>query len=97
MARRINILKAPFDYHWPGRQAVTHFSATGKFLVKDEVAEFAIAKGYAIPDEPAKPATTRRRAPAKTANTRRTKGVAAADLPDAGRTAHGRAVDHDAG
>lgn len=48
MARWIHIAK-PFNFHWPNRQAVTHFSADhlGDKFVKDEVADFAIAKGYA--------------------------------------------------
>lgn len=48
MPRWINIIGAPFDYEWPGRSAVTHFSANGDFMVKDEVADFAVKRGYAL-------------------------------------------------
>lgn len=46
MARWITVRK-PFDYAWPGRQAVTHFADPGELMVKDEVADFAIDRGYA--------------------------------------------------
>jgi hypothetical protein len=47
MPRWITITKAPFDYRWPTVTAMTHFSMNGEFFVKDEVADFAISKGYA--------------------------------------------------
>ena len=40
-------IRTPFNYAWPGRQAVTHYAVPGEFMVKDEVADFAVAKGYA--------------------------------------------------
>lgn len=64
MAKRVNMLKAPFNYHWPKVQAVTCVRETGPVLLKDEVADAAIAQGYAVPFEPAqraKKATTRRK------------------------------------
>lgn len=37
-----------FDYRWPGRSAITHYRAdAGEQLVKGEVADYAVAKGYA--------------------------------------------------
>lgn len=52
MPRWITITQE-FNYRWPGVQAVTHFRATPAHpipreeLVKDDVADFAIAKGFA--------------------------------------------------
>jgi len=40
VARWITIIKAPFDYRWPDRSAITAFSATGEHMVKDEIADF---------------------------------------------------------
>lgn len=39
----------PFDYAWPGRSAITAFREAdlGEHMVKDELADFAVAKGYA--------------------------------------------------
>lgn len=47
MPRWITVTKAPFDYRWPDRSAITAFTANGEFLVKDEVADFAVKRGYA--------------------------------------------------
>lgn len=47
MARWINVTKAPFDYRWPDRSAITAFKENGDHFVKDEVADFAVANGYA--------------------------------------------------
>jgi hypothetical protein len=71
MARRVQMIKVPFDYHW-SRMAVTSVTELGPQLLKDEVAEEALVKGYAIelPDKTPPPKrSTRRRAPAS--NTRR--------------------------
>lgn len=48
MARKINVTK-PFEFRWPGAVAFTVFSTKdlGEHTVKDELAEFAIAKGFA--------------------------------------------------
>jgi hypothetical protein len=44
--RRITITKAPFDFEH-SRTSVTHYSATGEFLVPARVADFAVARGFA--------------------------------------------------
>jgi hypothetical protein len=46
MPRWITV-RTPFNYHGPDRSAVTHFKDPGDQFVKDEVADFAVAKGYA--------------------------------------------------
>jgi hypothetical protein len=46
MARWITV-HAAFDYPWPGRSAITAFSDPGEYMVKDEVADFAVAGGHA--------------------------------------------------
>jgi len=45
-ARWITI-RQPFDYRWPGRSAITAYSRPGEFLVKGEVADFAVSRGFA--------------------------------------------------
>lgn len=75
MARRVQLLKAPYNHHWKHASAVTCWRETGVYLVKDEVADEMIAKGYAIPIEPEpsrnapaqKPKVTRRRTSRKKA------------------------------
>lgn len=47
--RRITLIKVPYNYEWPGRRAVSCYRQTGEFLVKAEVADDAIGKGYALP------------------------------------------------
>lgn len=99
MAKRVNVLKT-FDYQWPNAQAVTHVSATGVMALKDDLADWAISKGYAVEIEEPKRTTPptrnaiRRRGQAS--NARGTAGVDPADFPDARRAAHGRAMDPDA-
>lgn len=61
MAKRINILKAPFNYYWPKVSAVTCISELGAHLVKDEIADAAIKAGYAELIEDKKTATRRPR------------------------------------
>lgn len=68
MARRVQLLKAPYDHYWKQSSAMTVWREPGVYLVKDEVAEAMIAKGYAIEiTEPSrnaptqKPKVTRRR------------------------------------
>lgn len=48
MARWITVTRA-FDYPWPGRNALTAFGEAdvGEHFVKDELADYAIAKGHA--------------------------------------------------
>jgi len=105
MAKRINILKAPYNYYWPKVSAVTCIRETGPALVKDEVAADAIARGYAEPFEPAapvrKPATRRRKAVSKApdepaTDTRHADRMDRADMAAADR-AGGVAPDDDAG
>lgn len=50
--RWITIINAPFDYFWPDRSAVTAYRANGEFLVKAEVADYAVSHGYAIDGKP---------------------------------------------
>jgi hypothetical protein len=99
-SKRINVLKT-FNFEWPDRSAVTHVSATGPILVKEEIADYAIAKGLATPiGEPksgTRPRRTATRGRAKTTHTRGTAGVDPADLPRPGGSAHGRSVGPDAG
>lgn len=49
MARWIHVHEqaVPFDYPWPGVTARTAFTAAGDHFVKDEIADFAVRKGYA--------------------------------------------------
>lgn len=105
MARWINILK-PFNYHWPRRQAVTHYSAAhlGDKFVKDEVADFAVGKGYATEgkvDETSR--STKGKSPkkgkrtAKAADHRSDDPVAQPDMVVPDRPAGGPAMDCDAG
>ncbi len=44
--RRITITRVPFDFEH-SRTSVTHYSATGEFLVPGRVADFAVSRGYA--------------------------------------------------
>jgi hypothetical protein len=45
--RWITLRKVPYDYKWPGRNAVTNFKNAGEYLVKAELADDAVAKGHA--------------------------------------------------
>ena len=108
MARWITIIKTPFDHRWPSG-AITHYTKTGEFLVKDEVAERAVARGYAFEGKASDIRSSKtagagrvrraRKEPAaaKTANIGGTAGVAAAHLPDDDRPAYGRGLDPAAG
>lgn len=98
MVRRINILKVPFDYYWPGRVLVSVIRQAGIYPVGEraghvhpDIAEAALGEGFAVPFDPvpAKPATTprrratRKRATQATADTRPAPRVDRADLaPD---------------
>ena len=109
MARWINVTKAPFDYRWPDRSAITAFTSTGDHFVKDELADFAVAKGYASEGKgnpksrsskggPKRVRRAKREtAPAKTANVESAARVGNADVPAADRSADRPGVDHDAG
>lgn len=62
MAKRIRVTRVPFNYYWPKVSAVSCINQLGPALVKDEIAEAAIARGYAEPFNPVtKPATRRRK------------------------------------
>jgi hypothetical protein len=111
MARWITVRK-PFDYQWPGRSAITAFSEQhlGEHFVKDEIADFAVEKGYATEgkvDEAARSPkgtgarlSSRRKkdaAPAKAADTGSEPSVGNEDVADADRAADRSGVDSDAG
>jgi len=107
MARWITIIKAPFDYPWPDRSAITAFTATGEQFVKDEVADFAVRKGYALEGKANASArsvkggvkrVTRRRKGARAAAKSRTGApVGNAHAADANRAADRASVADDAG
>lgn len=83
--KRICITRVPYNYSWPGRSAVTVFRETGEYLVKAEVADHAVANGYAIPVPPR-------------SQPRRKKAIAKADAgadsrSDAGVAGEGLAAD----
>lgn len=106
-------VRKPFNYAWPGRQAVTHFSASdlGEHLVKDEVADFAVAGGYATEGKVDGSARSRKGGKGKRVRAAKKKGPPAAatadsqpgapvgdeDAADADRSADRPAVDSDAG
>jgi hypothetical protein len=95
-----------FDYTWPSR-AVTHFSDAdlGEHLVKAELADFAVEKGYATEgklDGSAKSRKSRKRVTkgkpaAKAAVTRTVATVGDESAAGADRSAGGSAVVPDAG
>lgn len=110
MARWITVRK-PFDFTWPSR-AITAFSERdlGEHLVKDELADFAVAGGYATEGKADEAARSRKGTGAKRVRRAR-KGAKAAKAADTGpaaivgnenasdadRAAGRPAVDHDAG
>jgi hypothetical protein len=103
-------VRAPFNFYWSHR-AVTHFSDAdlGEHLVKNELADFAVEKGYASEgklDGSAKSRKGKTRRAAKpreakpaatTADTGTVPTVGDASAPDADRAAGGSPVDSDAG
>lgn len=102
MRKRIQIVKAPFNYRWPNRARVSVVRQTGIYPVGDgeghvaaDVAQAALEQGYAVPfnPAPAKKATTPRRratrkADAATSDTGKTDRVG-----PAGILPHGGPVD----
>lgn len=84
MARRITVHTVPFDYRWPDRSALTAFTEPGEYFVKDEVADFATAKGYATEGR-AKGSTTRSVKGKVPKAAKRRKTVADAQAADDGR------------
>lgn len=111
MARWINIAEkaVPFDYRWPDRSAITAFTVAGDHFVKDEIADFAIERGYASEgkaDEASRSSKSGARrvrrakrketAPAKTADVGTAEGLGDVDVPAADRPADRAGVDSDA-
>jgi hypothetical protein len=109
MSRWITV-RTPFDYRWPDRSAITHFSDPGEHMVKDEVADFAVAGGYATEGKVDGAARSKKSGPkrvrrakkrdapaAKAADTQTSAPVGDEDTADADRTADRPAVDDDAG
>jgi hypothetical protein len=104
-------VRSPFNYAWPGRQAVTHFADKdlGEHLVKNEVADFAVGGGYATEGRlnasarskksgPRRVRASKKGAPAaKAADTGRRTAVGNQDVPAADRPSDRTALDHDAG
>jgi len=101
VARWITIIKAPFDYRWPDRSAITAFSATGEHMVKDEIADFAVKSGYAIEgkaDPTVRSTKGKRPRRAKTAaNPKPGASVGDTNAPRARRSSHRASVAGDAG
>jgi hypothetical protein len=99
-------VRQSFNFYWPSR-AVTHFSEAdlGEHLVKNELADFAVAKGYATEgklDGSAKSRKSRKRVAkgkpaAKAAVTRTVATVGDESAAGADRSAGGSAVVPDAG
>lgn len=40
-------IRQPFDYRWPDRSALTAYNEPGEYMVKAEVADYAVGKGFA--------------------------------------------------
>lgn len=106
MASRWITVRKVFDFTWPSR-AMTAFSDAdlGEHLVKAELADFAVEKGYATEgklDGSAKSRKSRKRVTkgkpaAKTADTRTVAPVGNASAAEPDRPADRPAVDSDAG
>jgi hypothetical protein len=62
MPRWITITSAPFDFVWPGRASITHFSTKEiglEVYAKDELADFAVAGGFAKEGKASEDSTTK--------------------------------------
>lgn len=46
--RWITVIKAPFNYYWPDRSAVSCVRETGETFEKAELCDYAVSNGYAI-------------------------------------------------
>jgi hypothetical protein len=88
MARWITVRRR-FDYHWPGRSALTAFRDPGEYMVKDEVADFAVANGHATEGKLAGSKARSRKGKTETHN----RGKAAAKGSAAAETADNRPGD----
>lgn len=100
MPRWITVRK-PFDYHWPGRSAVTAFREDhlGDHFVKDEVADFAVREGYADEgksDEASRSSKGKRPKNAKASDIGRKQAVDHESVADADRSADREPLDPDA-
>jgi hypothetical protein len=100
MARWITVRK-PFDFHWPSR-AITAFREEhlGDHFVKDEVADFAVEKGYASEgkaDEASRSSKGRRAKSGKASDTGTVAAVDHASAADDDRSADRQPLDPDAG
>lgn len=99
-------IRTPFDYTWPSR-AITAYTEPGDILVKEEVADFAVEKGYATEGKVDGSAKSRKggkrniarrhkkqeAATAKAANRRSVAPVGSADVPAADSSGSGSGVD----
>lgn len=99
-------VRTPFDYTWPSR-AITAYTEPGDILVKEEVADFAVEKGYATEGKVDGSAKSRKggkrniarrhkkleSAAAKAAKPRPDAGVAAAPVAAADSSDSGNGVD----
>jgi hypothetical protein len=101
MARWITVTVVPFDYKWPNRTAITAFTKAGEFFVKDEVADFAVGKGFATEGKTrtkkAGKKAAKERAPVQTADDGRRDRVDRSHVADHDRPADLGAVASDAG
>jgi hypothetical protein len=84
-------VRARFDYRWPSG-AITHFSERdfGEHRVKNEVADFAVERGYAVEGRLEEQGT------GATADNRSDDAVAQPGVADADRPAGRKPVDPDA-
>lgn len=78
-------VRKPFDYHWPGRSAVTTFRDTdlGEHYVKAEVADFAVDGGYATEGKVDGSARSRKSTGKRVSSRRRSKDESPAEAADA--------------
>lgn len=85
--RWITVRKVPYDYHWPGRSAMTSFGEAGEYLVKAEVADDAVGRGFASEGKAdgSEAKSTKGKRPRKAKATRATKS--AKPTTDAGTNA----------
>jgi hypothetical protein len=105
MASRWITVRQRFDYRWPSG-AITHFSDNdlGEHMVKAELADFAVEKGYATDgkadasarSEKGKRRRTKGKPAAKAADSGPDDAVAQPDMADADRPAGGQPLDPDA-
>jgi len=101
-------VRAPFDYRWKGRDAITSFTEgdLGEHLLKAEVADFAVDGGYATEGKVDGSAKSRKgrgkrakvkKDPPAAADAQPSTPVGDKDAADADRAADRPAVDADAG